>query len=76
MEGEEIGLSDWVIIDQTRIDQFAEATADYLAKVQWGKDETNKEESPATPQDVKEHLNQRKARYIELIFDEAPIRKE
>jgi acyl dehydratase len=29
MEGEEIGLSEWVIIDQTRIDQFAEATADY-----------------------------------------------
>ncbi|MDH3415281.1 MAG: MaoC family dehydratase [Gammaproteobacteria bacterium] len=29
MEGEEIGLSDWVIIDQTRIDQFAEATGDY-----------------------------------------------
>lgn len=29
MEGEEIGLSDWVVIDQTRIDQFAEATADY-----------------------------------------------
>ena len=29
VEGEEIGLSDWVVVDQTRIDQFAEATADY-----------------------------------------------
>ena len=29
LEGEEIGLSDWAVIDQTRIDQFAEATADY-----------------------------------------------
>ncbi len=29
LEGEEIGLSDWVVIDQNRIDQFAEATADY-----------------------------------------------
>ncbi|MCH7822072.1 MAG: MaoC family dehydratase [Proteobacteria bacterium] len=29
LEGEEIGLSDWVVIDQTRIDQFAEATGDY-----------------------------------------------
>ncbi len=29
LEGEEIGLSDWVVVDQTRIDQFAEATADY-----------------------------------------------
>jgi len=27
--GEEIGLSDWAVIDQTRIDQFAEATADH-----------------------------------------------
>lgn len=27
--GEEIGLSDWALIDQNRIDQFAEATADY-----------------------------------------------
>ncbi len=27
--GEEIGLSDWVVIDQNRIDQFAEATTDY-----------------------------------------------
>jgi acyl dehydratase len=27
--GEEIGLSDWAVIDQNRIDQFAEATADY-----------------------------------------------
>lgn len=25
----EAGLSDWVVIDQNRIDQFAEATADY-----------------------------------------------
>jgi acyl dehydratase len=29
LEGEEIGLSDWVVIDQNRIDEFAEATADY-----------------------------------------------
>ena len=29
LEGEEIGLSDWAVIDQNRIDQFAEATADY-----------------------------------------------
>jgi acyl dehydratase len=27
--GEEVGLSDWVVIDQHRIDQFAEATADH-----------------------------------------------
>ena len=29
LEGEEVGLSDWVVIDQNRIDQFAEATADH-----------------------------------------------
>lgn len=29
LEGEEVGLSDWTVIDQNRIDQFAEATADY-----------------------------------------------
>jgi len=29
LEGQEIGLSDWVVIDQNRIDQFAEATTDY-----------------------------------------------
>ena len=29
LEGQEVGLSDWVVIDQNRIDQFAEATADY-----------------------------------------------
>jgi acyl dehydratase len=29
LQGREVGLSDWVIIDQHRIDQFAEATADY-----------------------------------------------
>ena len=29
LEGEEVGLSDWVVIDQHRIDQFAEATGDY-----------------------------------------------
>lgn len=29
LEGQEIGLSDWVVIDQNRIDQFAEATGDY-----------------------------------------------
>lgn len=29
LEGKEVGLSDWVVVDQHRIDQFAEATADY-----------------------------------------------
>ncbi len=29
LEGQEVGLSDWVVIDQNRIDQFAEATDDY-----------------------------------------------
>ena len=29
LEGEEVGLSDWIVVDQHRIDQFAEATADY-----------------------------------------------
>ena len=29
LEGQEVGLSDWTIIDQNRIDQFAEATSDY-----------------------------------------------
>jgi len=29
LEGEEIGLSEWVVIDQNRIDQFAEATTDH-----------------------------------------------
>lgn len=29
LEGKEVGLSDWAVIDQNRIDQFAEATADY-----------------------------------------------
>ena len=29
LEGKEIGLSDWAVIDQHRIDQFAEATADH-----------------------------------------------
>ena len=29
LEGEEVGLSDWVVIDQHRIDQFAEATGDH-----------------------------------------------
>jgi acyl dehydratase len=29
LEGEEVGLSDWVVVDQNRIDQFAEATGDY-----------------------------------------------
>ncbi len=29
LEGDEVGLSDWVVIDQHRIDQFAEATGDY-----------------------------------------------
>jgi acyl dehydratase len=29
LEGEEVGLSEWAVVDQHRIDQFAEATADY-----------------------------------------------
>lgn len=29
LEGVEVGLSDWVVIDQYRIDQFAAATADH-----------------------------------------------
>ena len=29
LEGEEVGLSDWIVIDQNRVDQFAEATADH-----------------------------------------------
>lgn len=29
LEGVEVGLSDWIVIDQNRIDQFAEATNDY-----------------------------------------------
>jgi len=29
LEGQEVGLSDWVLIDQDRINQFAEATSDF-----------------------------------------------
>ncbi len=29
LEGVEVGVSDWVVIDQHRIDQFAESTGDY-----------------------------------------------
>jgi len=29
LEGVQVGVSDWVVVDQHRIDQFAEATADY-----------------------------------------------
>ncbi len=29
LEGKEVGLSDWAVVDQHRIDQFAEATTDY-----------------------------------------------
>ena len=29
LEGKEVGLSDWIVIDQKRIDQFAEATGDF-----------------------------------------------
>ena len=29
LEGKEVGLSDWTVIDQNRIDEFAEATTDY-----------------------------------------------
>jgi len=29
LEGEEVGLSEWTVVDQHRIDEFAEATSDY-----------------------------------------------
>lgn len=29
LEGQQVGLSDWTVIDQHRIDQFAEATSDH-----------------------------------------------
>lgn len=29
LEGTEVGLSDWIVVDQKRIDQFAEATGDF-----------------------------------------------
>lgn len=29
LEGKEVGLSDWIVVDQKRIDLFAEATGDY-----------------------------------------------
>jgi acyl dehydratase len=29
LEGAEVGLSDWIVIDQNRIDEFAEATTDH-----------------------------------------------
>ncbi len=29
LEGVEVGVSDWIVIDQHRIDQFAEATSDH-----------------------------------------------
>jgi len=29
LEGVEVGVSDWIVIDQTRIDDFAKATDDY-----------------------------------------------
>ncbi|MGH8223333.1 MAG: MaoC family dehydratase [Woeseiaceae bacterium] len=29
LEGREVGVSDWIVIDQQRIDQFADATGDY-----------------------------------------------
>ena len=29
LEGEEVGVSDWTVIDQHRIDRFAEATGDH-----------------------------------------------
>ena len=29
LEGIEVGVSDWIVIDQNRIDQFAEATGDF-----------------------------------------------
>ena len=29
LEGKEVGLSDWIIVDQNKINQFAEATGDF-----------------------------------------------
>jgi acyl dehydratase len=29
LEGQEVGLSDWIVIEQNRIDEFAEATTDH-----------------------------------------------
>jgi acyl dehydratase len=29
LEGQEVGVSDWVVVDQQRIDKFADATGDY-----------------------------------------------
>ena len=29
LEGQEVGLSDWIVLDQNRIDLFAEATDDF-----------------------------------------------
>ena len=29
LEGQEVGLSDWIVVDQNRINQFAEATGDF-----------------------------------------------
>jgi len=29
LEGHEVGVSDWIVLDQSRIDKFAEATGDY-----------------------------------------------
>ena len=29
LEGQEVGLSEWTVVDQHRIDQFAEATSDH-----------------------------------------------
>ncbi|MGI9204773.1 MAG: MaoC/PaaZ C-terminal domain-containing protein, partial [Woeseiaceae bacterium] len=29
LEGQEVGVSEWITVDQDRIDKFAEATGDY-----------------------------------------------
>jgi acyl dehydratase len=44
LEGKEVGLSDWIVVDQQRINQFAEATGDF----QWihVDEERAKEELP------------------------------
>jgi len=36
LEGEEVGLSDWMVIDQQMIDRFAKATEDYAKAVNFG----------------------------------------
>ena len=54
------------------LSEIAEATAEYLAKVQWGCPEG----SEHTPAAVKSHLEDRKPKYAHLVFNEADIDME